>query len=49
MAKDISIVREQDYFTLLAYVSANRVGEPIVWDFVVSVLPDIEFNPLGIG
>jgi glutamyl aminopeptidase len=34
MAKDISIVREQDYFSLLASVAANRVGETLVWDFV---------------
>ena len=36
MAKDISIVREQDYFTLLTYISYNRIGEPLVWDFVRS-------------
>ncbi len=34
MANNTEIVREQDYFTLLSYVSANRVGEPIVWDYV---------------
>ena len=33
LARDISNVREQDYFTLLANISNNRVGEPIVWDF----------------
>ena len=33
LARDISNVREQDYFTLLAMISNNRVGEPIVWDF----------------
>lgn len=34
LAKDESIIRRQDYFTLLIYMSWNRVGEPIVWDFV---------------
>ena len=33
LARDISNVREQDYFTLMANISGNRVGEPIVWDF----------------
>ena len=33
LARDISNVREQDYFTLLGMISNNRVGEPIVWDF----------------
>ena len=33
LAKDICNVREQDYFTLLANISNNRIGEPIVWDF----------------
>merc|ERR1712029_354944 len=31
---DESIVRRQDYFTLITYMSWNRIGEPIVWDFV---------------
>ena len=34
MAKNDSVVRSQDYFTLLTYMSWNRVGEPIVWDYV---------------
>ena len=33
MAKDISIVREQDYFSMLSYTANNHVGEPLVWDF----------------
>jgi glutamyl aminopeptidase len=33
LARDIGNVREQDYFTLLANISNNRIGEPIVWDF----------------
>ena len=33
LARDICNVREQDYFTLLANISNNRIGEPIVWDF----------------
>jgi len=31
---DASVFRSQDYFTLLTFVSWNRVGEPLVWDFV---------------
>lgn len=34
LAKDETKIRSQDYFTLLTYVSWNRVGEPLVWDFV---------------
>ena len=34
LAWDESIVRRQDYFTLITYMSWNRIGEPIVWDFV---------------
>ena len=34
MARNESVIRNQDYFTLLTYMSWNRVGEPIVWDFV---------------
>ena len=33
IGKDESVVRSQDFFTLLTYVSSNRIGEPIVWDF----------------
>ena len=28
------MIRSQDFFTLLTYVSWNRVGEPLVWDFL---------------
>ena len=34
LARDDTIVRSQDYFTLLNYISLNKIGEPIVWDFV---------------
>lgn len=34
LAKDENIIRSQDFFTVLNYMSGNRVGEPIVWDFV---------------
>ncbi len=34
LARDETNVRSQDYFTLLNYMSLNKVGEPIVWDFV---------------
>ena len=34
MSKDESVIRSQDFFTLLTYVSWNRVGEPLVWDFL---------------
>ncbi|XP_070507296.1 aminopeptidase A-like [Chironomus tepperi] len=27
-------VRKQDYFTLLSSISGNRIGEPLVWDYV---------------
>ncbi|KAK4883200.1 hypothetical protein RN001_006519 [Aquatica leii] len=28
------IIRGQDYFTMLQYVSSNPIGSPIVWDYV---------------
>lgn len=36
---DGTVFRSQDFFTLLTYMSWNRVGEPIVWDFVRSKWP----------
>ena len=34
LGRNETIIREQDYFSMLSYISYNRVGEPIVWDFV---------------
>ncbi|CAH1127177.1 unnamed protein product [Ceutorhynchus assimilis] len=34
LAKNESVVRGQDYFTVLAYISSNPVGTDLVWDFV---------------
>ncbi|XP_066255526.1 aminopeptidase A-like isoform X1 [Euwallacea similis] len=34
LAKNESIVRGQDYFTVLGYISANPTGTDLVWDFV---------------
>lgn len=34
LAWDEKNVRGQDYFSCLANIAANRIGEPIVWDFV---------------
>ena len=39
LAKDETIIRSQDYFTLLTYMSWNKIGEPLVWDFVRSEWP----------
>ena len=39
LAKDETIIRSQDYFTLLNYLSWNRVGVPVVWDFVRTEWP----------
>ena len=33
LARDTEVFRGQDYFTLLHFISMNRVGESIVWDF----------------
>ncbi|XP_076253121.1 glutamyl aminopeptidase-like isoform X3 [Rhynchophorus ferrugineus] len=33
LAKDVTIVRSQDYFTVLSYISANTEGTDLVWDF----------------
>ncbi|CAG0886917.1 unnamed protein product [Cyprideis torosa] len=34
LAKNESIVRGQDFLSLLGYISGNPVGLPIVWDFL---------------
>ena len=39
LAKDETIIRSQDYFTLLTYMSWNKIGEPLVWDFVRAEWP----------
>lgn len=36
LAWDENNVRGQDYFTALQLIAANRVGEPLVWDYVRS-------------
>ncbi|KAH8273103.1 hypothetical protein KR018_001059 [Drosophila ironensis] len=33
-AWDETLVRRQDYFTLLGYISTNPVGQNLVWDYV---------------
>ena len=33
LGKDESIIREQDFWSLLSYVANNRLGEQPVWDF----------------
>lgn len=33
IAMDESIIRSQDYFTVLAYIANNPKGEQLVWDF----------------
>ena len=39
LAKDETIIRSQDFFTVLKYMSYNKVGEPLVWDFMRSEWP----------
>lgn len=34
-------MRQQDYFTCLANIAANRVGEPLVWDYVRENWPNM--------
>lgn len=34
MAWNESYVRGQDYFTCLTYISNNRIGKSLVWDYV---------------
>lgn len=34
LAWDESNVRRQDYFTCIAAIASNRVGEPLAWDYV---------------
>ena len=34
MAWNESYVRGQDYFTCLRYISNNRIGQSLVWDYV---------------
>lgn len=32
-AKDESLIRSQDFFSVLGYIASNPVGSAIVWDF----------------
>lgn len=32
--EDETMIREQDYFTVLNYIADNPVGNPLVWDYV---------------
>ena len=41
LAKDEKIIRSQDYFTLLTYISWNRVGEPLLWDYIRCQWPQL--------
>lgn len=34
LAKNETVVRGQDYFTLLGYISGNKAGTDLVWDYV---------------
>ncbi|KAL1492044.1 hypothetical protein ABEB36_012545 [Hypothenemus hampei] len=34
LAKNESVVRGQDYFTVLGYISGNKAGTDLIWDFV---------------
>ena len=33
LGKDESVIREQDFWSLLGYIANNRLGEQPVWDF----------------
>lgn len=34
MAENKENVRDQDYFTCMGYISSNRIGESLVWNYV---------------
>ncbi|XP_017848887.1 glutamyl aminopeptidase isoform X3 [Drosophila busckii] len=41
LAADEQNVRRQDYFTLLGAISANKVGQSLVWDYVREQWPQL--------
>merc|ERR1711915_897539 len=41
LAKNETIVRSQDYFTALSYISGNLIGGSIVWDFIRAEWPNL--------
>lgn len=41
LAWDEKNVRRQDYFSCMASIAANRVGEPLVWDYVRGHWPEM--------
>ncbi|BFF90743.1 glutamyl aminopeptidase [Drosophila madeirensis] len=41
LAGDESIVRSQDYFTLVQNIAGNPVGEPVVWDYYREQWPQL--------
>lgn len=48
LAWNESYVRGQDYFTCLQYIAQNRVGQPLVWDYVRENWPRL-VNRFGIN
>lgn len=41
LAWDEKNVRRQDYFSCMASIAANKVGEPLVWDYVRTHWPEM--------
>ncbi|XP_017484575.1 PREDICTED: glutamyl aminopeptidase-like [Rhagoletis zephyria] len=41
LAWNESYVRSQDYFTCLSYISRNRIGQSLVWDYVRENWPNL--------
>lgn len=41
LAWDEKNVRRQDYFSCMASIAGNRVGEPLVWDYVRTHWPEM--------
>lgn len=41
LAWDDKNVRRQDYFSCMSSIASNRVGEPLVWDYVRTHWPEM--------
>lgn len=48
LAADERYVRGQDYFSLMGSISGNRIGEPIVWEYVRENWPKLSAR-FGLG
>ncbi|QQP53516.1 Uncharacterized protein FKW44_006021, partial [Caligus rogercresseyi] len=48
LAKNDSVIRQQDYFSALRHINSNPIGSPLIWNYIRQYWPDI-VGRFGIG